>query len=527
MNNFIDKKFSFEEVVVDAQANLIIRNGKEKRVEPKIIALLCLFARNARQVVSRQQIVDEIWPKVVVGEESITRAIYTLRNALGDDAKQPRFIETISKKGYRFLPDVTLVPEIHFKPIITVLTPKKTFYWLSLITLVVGGLFVSLIRLDASANVNVDRILPVTKMTGSEGSIAVQFSTKKIAFVHNTKEISELYVQDLISGAETLIANDNGQKQSPMWLDQNTLIYLNCNDGRCNVLRQFKNQLPEILYRSEKYIFHMSRATGSASELLLSEYQSNESIELKLFNLQTGERAALRTSHPALPAKISVAYFSDDASMLFFLANEAGKPLIYSLDLSSSKLNVINNKFDIIRNFSITRDQHLLIAGSTGDVQGLWRQDSNGNMALILRSSGDELILRGVLDENSNTIYYENFKANMDTFIKSGRSNVTLKNINSDGCDVNGIFGQSEQFIYLVSNRNGYSEIWRYDRSLAKMQQLTHLNAVLAKNPIISHDQKRLAVVFLTDRQYLGIVDLQTGELLVKKALEKDKFPLS
>ena len=57
--------------------------------------LVCL-ARTPGQVVSREALIDAVWPEVFISESVLTRAIAGLRRALGDDARRPRFIETLS-----------------------------------------------------------------------------------------------------------------------------------------------------------------------------------------------------------------------------------------------------------------------------------------------------------------------------------------------------------------------------------------------------------------------------------------------
>lgn len=74
-----------------------------QRLEPKVMELLFLFTGEPGRVFSRDEILAQLWPGVVVGEESLARAVSKLRKALGDDARAPRHIETIPKRGYRFV----------------------------------------------------------------------------------------------------------------------------------------------------------------------------------------------------------------------------------------------------------------------------------------------------------------------------------------------------------------------------------------------------------------------------------------
>lgn len=65
--------------------------------------LLCVLAAHRGQVVSREALMQALWPDVVVGDDSLARTVSKLRQALGDDARSPTYLETIAKRGYRLL----------------------------------------------------------------------------------------------------------------------------------------------------------------------------------------------------------------------------------------------------------------------------------------------------------------------------------------------------------------------------------------------------------------------------------------
>lgn len=90
------------------------REDLQRQLEPRLIHLLCYLAANSNQVLSRQALVAELWPTVVVNENSLTRAISELRKQMlsPDSVEQsnPTYIETIPKRGYRLLPAGISVP---------------------------------------------------------------------------------------------------------------------------------------------------------------------------------------------------------------------------------------------------------------------------------------------------------------------------------------------------------------------------------------------------------------------------------
>ncbi len=96
---------------VDPAACLVSRNGDSVHLEPKVMDLLVFLARKPGIVLSRDELLDEIWPGVVVSDEALTNAIIKLRKAFNDSARKPRFIETLPKRGYRLIAEVQNVGE--------------------------------------------------------------------------------------------------------------------------------------------------------------------------------------------------------------------------------------------------------------------------------------------------------------------------------------------------------------------------------------------------------------------------------
>lgn len=96
---------------VEARAGRLQRDGSERALEPKVMDLLVLLAVSAGAVVTREEIFATLWPDTVVGEDTLARVVSKLRKALDDDPKAPRYIETISKRGYRLIAQVAIASE--------------------------------------------------------------------------------------------------------------------------------------------------------------------------------------------------------------------------------------------------------------------------------------------------------------------------------------------------------------------------------------------------------------------------------
>ena len=77
---------------------------------PKALALLSFIADRPGEVVTKDQLFDAVWPEVNVGDAALVTCIQELRRALKDDARRPRYIETLHRRGYRFVGKIAVAP---------------------------------------------------------------------------------------------------------------------------------------------------------------------------------------------------------------------------------------------------------------------------------------------------------------------------------------------------------------------------------------------------------------------------------
>ncbi len=96
-------RFRFAEYVLSPGQRLLLRNGAAVALIPKYFDLLLLLVARRHEAVSKQLIFEEVWSDVVVSDGALSQAIRTVRRALGDDSREPRFIRTVSRHGYQFV----------------------------------------------------------------------------------------------------------------------------------------------------------------------------------------------------------------------------------------------------------------------------------------------------------------------------------------------------------------------------------------------------------------------------------------
>ena len=104
-------RLRFEGFTFDPATGELHGPGGERRLQPQPAAVLALLASRRGELVSREEIRRAVWPDTAVeADEGINFCIRQVRAALGESAGRPRFVETLPKRGYRFLVPVEPVP---------------------------------------------------------------------------------------------------------------------------------------------------------------------------------------------------------------------------------------------------------------------------------------------------------------------------------------------------------------------------------------------------------------------------------
>jgi DNA-binding winged helix-turn-helix (wHTH) protein/tetratricopeptide (TPR) repeat protein len=87
----------------DAAAYRLLSDGRSVPLSPKVMDLLHLLASRPSQLVTKEDILRELWPDVAVTDNAVTQVVSELRQALGDDPSSPNYVQTVPRRGYRFI----------------------------------------------------------------------------------------------------------------------------------------------------------------------------------------------------------------------------------------------------------------------------------------------------------------------------------------------------------------------------------------------------------------------------------------
>jgi DNA-binding winged helix-turn-helix (wHTH) protein len=117
-------RLRFANCVFDSETREVLVDGTPRDLSPRSFQLLELLLEARPRALGKSELMDRLWPDEIVSESSLPRLVAELRSALGDSAKEPRFVRTLHTFGYAFFSEA--VPE---PPAVKIETPPCHLVW--------------------------------------------------------------------------------------------------------------------------------------------------------------------------------------------------------------------------------------------------------------------------------------------------------------------------------------------------------------------------------------------------------------
>lgn len=109
MNKPVNHFYEFDQFRIDVTERLLLHEGTPLALPPKAFDILLALVQQSGHVLEKRELIETVWPDTFIEENNLTQYISTLRRALGDDRRGQRYIETVARRGYRFLAPVRQV----------------------------------------------------------------------------------------------------------------------------------------------------------------------------------------------------------------------------------------------------------------------------------------------------------------------------------------------------------------------------------------------------------------------------------
>lgn len=194
----------------------IIDRDKTFSVEPRSMDVLTYLAKHSGKVISQQELFDTLWPDTVFSPGAIQRCIAQLRKAMGDNAREPIYISTHSKRGYC----LDVMPASKYTSLTKGQIKKGS--WLLVGLLAVAWLYVY--QPVDKQSVFTGKLTPITSTSHYDFFPIYSESGNKLAFIRQQNGQAHIYIKDMISGTVRQVTDEPQDFLSIVWSEDNRSI---------------------------------------------------------------------------------------------------------------------------------------------------------------------------------------------------------------------------------------------------------------------------------------------------------------
>ena len=200
------------QVGVNIAENCLVKDGQSVPVEPKVMALLVYFINHPGEVLSRDQLVAEVWQGSVVSDSTVNWSVSQLRKLLDDKTGEPRFIKTISKKGYQWIAQASCESTAKLPAKSTRIHPV----WLLMpVLLAIASvvLWPQPSQVEQQPSYTLTNHQPVTRMAGQEEDPGLSPDGKFLLFRHRPPGAQgfQLYLKPMVENQSFNVTGNDGQ----------------------------------------------------------------------------------------------------------------------------------------------------------------------------------------------------------------------------------------------------------------------------------------------------------------------------
>jgi Tol biopolymer transport system component/DNA-binding winged helix-turn-helix (wHTH) protein len=515
------------------------KSGVRVKLQDRPFQILAILLARPGEVITREDLQKSLWPAdtFVDFEHGLNTAITKLRQALADDADNPRFIETLPRRGYRFVAPVcgdgqevlgeagvsgassaaagamqsataTAASAGHVR--------RSTLYWAVGIVFLLGLATASWFfyaRSAARPNFSEVRIAPLNGLP-RESDAAFSPDGSQVAFVwtgpplpNGENQRVHIYVSQVGAEAPRQLTNSEGWEIAPVWSPDGKYIafmrvtqdhrddgiYIASAQGGSE-RRAYSIEIPNITKELDW--------SPDGKYLAFAERNSpDEAAAVYLLSLDTLQRSPL-TFPPKGILGDSSPVFSPDGKALAFLRDRLDTQEIYVVPSQGGQPRQVTFDNRIIQGVTWSASgRDLIFSSNRAGASSLWRISARGGTPERLPISGG-MAVRPAVARQGNRMAYTSVNYTSDIWraelpavgtLGTARLTAPTKFISSTALEEGPQFSPDGKRIAFQSTRTGDYEIWRCDADGTNLVQLTHFGGPLTGTPRWSPDGREIA----------------------------------
>ncbi|MBD1584258.1 winged helix-turn-helix domain-containing protein [Pseudoalteromonas sp. S16_S37] len=459
-------------------------------LEPQVMALLCYFASHADEVLSRQQIMADVWSSQV-SEGAINRVVGILRKVLADNVEAPEYIQTVAKKGYRFIAPVrfeSTKAHATMKNQGLILAGRslnaKWLLWLSSgVLLLFALLFWRESRHGEAIRIDAPVFEPLTSIPGFEYDASLSHDEQWLVYRHrqNSTAPYHLYLKKLATQQTIQLTFSAFDDRAPSFShDKSKVVFFRKGNGKCqlDILHLDSQARPintETVYQcgAVEHYSNVQWAPDGQSLYFTDRENSAQPYQIYRLNLNTSKLDEVTAKEDNYYGDNELA-LSPSGKQLLFLRNKYwGNNQVFVKNLETGDEKRIAELGFLTWNPSWTADEGSIVF-SDNRIGGKLKllNVATGEITMLYQSP--QAIHYPELNATNNQIIYATQSASVDLWQQDISVN-TLPNeqttklkINSSQLDEQPVYSKDGQSLLFLSKRSGVMQLWLHTQNELK-----------------------------------------------------------
>ncbi len=556
MSHPIKHFYEFGPFRLDLTERLLLRDGRHIPLTPKAYETLLALVENGGHVLDKDELIKRVWPDTFVEEVNLAKNVSGLRKVLGGEQSE-QYIETIPKRGYRFIANVREVWEEHsgsmmvVQPVVQVLKeergreqgsdgtgeqyaqaisldqnsipaslglhpvlPQITASWLTwlavflaLVLMIGSAVWMIVSRPDAKSTVPPLKILPFTSYPGRETHAAFSPDGNQIAFVRSDEggDNPDIYVKLIGTGQPLRLTTDPASDSHPAWSPDGRYIAF----FRQSVESSGFYLIPALGGPERKVgdVFPFRTPPSGNSQyyspdgkfLAVADKNSQEEpFSLFLLSVENGVRQKV-TSPPVGTVGDTYPAFSPDGNTLAFIRSSSQATTdLYLMPMSGGEPRRLTFDNSSILGFTwASEGREIVFASRRGSsIYNLWRIPISGGAPERLPSIGQSVISPAVSRQGGRLAYTQTLDDQNIWRLEinsPGKGSAPTSLVASTLGDNGPNYSPDGQKIVFASNRSGDFGIWVCDHNGTNPMLLVDRGPYLTGTPRWSPDGRWIA----------------------------------
>lgn len=499
--------FRMGEWIVHPSLNRLEGRGQTVQIEPKLMDVLLCLTERPGQVVSREDLLDRVWPEVVVGEEVLTRVVSELRRVLAEDKQNPAYIETIRKGGYRLIARVEPLgsssPAISAKPGRRRRGRVRVSLWASLVIAlisVVATAYWATRPGDGSAPAEPLRLVPLTSYVGTEQFPALSPDGSMVAFGWNGpgQDNMDIYVKQVGEETPLRLTDDPGWDTYPVWSpDGRSVTYFHGGENEARVCEvPMLGGEPRTLVRARNIIMGFTWLDEGSNLIYADAEEENGRTRLYRRNVKTEEDVVF-LPHDENASDIVPLVSPDKRSIAFVRSRPSGDEQIYVMSLDGGRPRRLTEGLGTLEGLSWdAHSRSLVFSSAMSGNYSLWRVDVASGKIDWIPIHGEWIFHPSAASGAKRLVYQHRwFEKNIWRITLdegTGAEAESAPLITSTRWDCEAGFSRDGGRLAFTSTRSGFLEVWGCLADGTRPVQLTRFGGPSVAAPSWSPDGSRI-----------------------------------